>query len=133
MTQPSRSLVLAKLHESFPDEKQAADALALLDGYGCEPHERERERVQLALLRLSGGRIDTLRHDLETARCDYRDVLAPAEFPGQMLSGASAFNSLPEELRRIEAEDRSQYLAWLQGDPAAKGGESRRAPMDPGP
>ena len=51
----------------------------LFDGYGVE--ERERERVQLAILKLSAGTGEKLREFLAVAKRDYRDVLVWAEYP----------------------------------------------------
>jgi hypothetical protein len=77
---PTREDVLAAVGEQFPDH-DAATVLALLDRYGTRRPEPERERVQLAVLKLSGGDIEKLRHNLEVARQDYRDVLYWAEYP----------------------------------------------------
>src|SRR5439155_11067206 len=48
---------------------------SLLDQYGSEPHERERERVQRAALSLCGGDLDELAELVQRAKLDYRDVL----------------------------------------------------------
>lgn len=53
--------------------------LELFDGYGVK--ERERERVQLAILKLSAGTGEKLREFLAVAKRDYRDVLVWAEYP----------------------------------------------------
>ncbi len=76
---PTREDVLAAVGQQFPD-RDAATVLALLDRYGTRRSEPERERVQLAILKLSGGDIEKLRHDLDVARQDYRDVLYWAEY-----------------------------------------------------
>jgi hypothetical protein len=75
-TEPSRLLVLKKLRDCFPGDAEAAEALLLLDAYG----DNDRDRVQLALLRLSGGDMRRLRTLLDDARRDYRDTLAAAEY-----------------------------------------------------
>ena len=79
-SRPTREDVLAAVAEQFPD-RDAAAVLALLDSYGTRRSEPERERVQLAILKLSGGDIEKPRHDLDVARQDYRDVLYWAEYP----------------------------------------------------
>src|SRR2546423_38595 len=53
--------------------------LSIVDLYGTEPHERERERVQLAIIALSQGNEEKLRELVKTAKTDYRDVLSWAE------------------------------------------------------
>lgn len=69
--------------------------MTILDSYGVEPHERERERVQRAVLRLSGGDEGKLRHFVQAAKRDYRDVLWWCE----SLDGPRADDSLLEALR----------------------------------
>ena len=71
--------MLAAVGEQLPD-RDAATVLALLDRYGTRRSEPEQERVQLAVLKLSGGDIERLRHGLDVARQDYRDVLYWAEY-----------------------------------------------------
>lgn len=63
--------VQAAFHAGDP-----AAILAVLDLYGTEPCERERERVQLAIVELSAGSEDKLRELVQTAKSDYRDILA---------------------------------------------------------
>jgi len=58
-----------------------ARVLELLDSYGVEPYERERERVQVAILKLSTGSEAKVREYVAVAKRDYRDVLFWAEYP----------------------------------------------------
>jgi hypothetical protein len=60
-----------------------ARILELLDRYGVEPYERERERVQFAILKLSEGNEEKLREFVAVAKRDYRDVLFWAENPDE--------------------------------------------------
>ena len=53
----------------------AAAILAVLDRYGLDPHESERERVQVAILKMSAGRHDHLERSVELAKTDFRDAL----------------------------------------------------------
>ena len=55
--------------------------LEFLDTYGVESYERERERVQLAILNLSKGDEEKLREFVAVAKRDYRDVLFWADNP----------------------------------------------------
>jgi hypothetical protein len=55
--------------------------MAILDEYGTEPYEQERERVQLAILKLAEGEIDKLLHFTRAAKGDFRDVLYWADYP----------------------------------------------------
>jgi len=76
----SRKGVIAAVRALFPSAKASA-ILSLLDEYGAKPHERERHRVQLAIVTLSEGDEDKLRYFLDVAKQDYRDVLFWSEHP----------------------------------------------------
>lgn len=78
----SRGDVVAAVQTTFP-EGDSAHVLELLDAYGVEPYERERERVQLAILKLSEGSEEKLRELVAVAKRDYRDVLLWAEYPAE--------------------------------------------------
>jgi hypothetical protein len=76
----SRDEVVAAVQAAFPKSSWPR-VLELLDSYGVESYERERERVQLAILKLSGGSEEKLREFVAVAERDYRDVLFWAEYP----------------------------------------------------
>jgi hypothetical protein len=71
----TRDDVLAAATTTF-EATELVTILAELDLYGVEPHERERERVQLAIIELSGGSKDKLVQYVQIAKTDYRDILA---------------------------------------------------------
>lgn len=71
---PSRDDVIAAVNRDFPNEDRA-DVLTILDQYGYRGWAYERERVQLAILRLSDGNLDGVRAALRVANTDYRDLL----------------------------------------------------------
>jgi hypothetical protein len=79
----SRDEVVAVIRATFPESSRAR-VLELLDSYGVEPYEHERERVQLAILKLSGGSEEKLREFVVVAKRDYRDVLFWAENPEEV-------------------------------------------------
>jgi len=60
---------------------QAAAALGLVDEYGTETHEREADRVKLAILEVSDGKLSRLPYFVKCAKIDYRDVLLGARLP----------------------------------------------------
>ena len=94
----------------FHLEERAA-ATAILDRYGSAPHEREAVRVRVASLKLSAGRLSELEKVIGHAKRDYRDVLAWAEYPEELVQPTWR---LPEDqVARIRGADRAQYLAWL--------------------
>jgi hypothetical protein len=109
--EPSRNLVLKKLRDSFPDPTKAAEALSVLDTYGTEAWHREKERVQLALLKISEGDVEKLRLYTRGAQFDYRDTLVPAEYPEEWQASSK---TPPAEMAAIRKRDREQYEAWLQ-------------------
>ena len=86
--------VVAAIQATFPESARAR-VLELLDRYGVESYERERERVQLAILKLSGGTEEKLREFLAVAKRDYRDVLFWSENPEE------AKLDTPEKRKRI--------------------------------
>jgi hypothetical protein len=70
----TRADIVAAVRAAFA-ERDPDRALGILDRYGSEPWERERERVQLAILELAAGDEDKLRYFTDIAKTDYRDVL----------------------------------------------------------
>lgn len=70
----TREQVIAAAQAAFP-ASDTATVLAVLDLYGTESCERERERVQLGIIELSNGSEDKLLYFVQTAKKDYRDIL----------------------------------------------------------
>lgn len=103
-----------KLAALFPAFAERRAAQLLLEGYGSAAHEREAERVRLAILKLAGADLDRLRRHVEMAKGDYRDVLAWAEYPAQ--SRSQSWRLPPKERARLVEQDRAQYQAWLDSD-----------------
>ena len=91
----SRDEVVLVVQKTFPESAHAR-VLELLDTYGVESYERERERVQLAILKLSEGNEEKLREFVAVAKRDYRDVLFWAENPEE------ARLDTPEKRERIK-------------------------------
>src|SRR6266436_5118577 len=91
----TRDEVVAVVQKTFPEGAHAR-VLKLLDSYGVESYERERERVQLAILKLSEGNEEKLREFVAVAKRDYRDVLFWAENPEE------AKLDTPEKRERIK-------------------------------
>jgi len=65
---------------AFPQADWPA-VMEVLDLYDTEEYERERERVQIAILNLSGADEQKLLHYISVAKQDYRDVLLWWEYP----------------------------------------------------
>ena len=110
-----RSKVLEIIARYWPDV-DPKQVTAILDAYGTASHERERTRVQLAILKLSEGNFEKLPDLVKMAKIDYRDALAFAEYPEQMGTSVSESRKLPpEERKAIRKRDRQQYVDWLNG------------------
>ena len=98
---PAREAVEALAASLFGDA-QWRDALALVDRYGTEPHEREVNRVKLAILEASEGKLSRLPYFVKCAKIDYRDVLG-----GQRLGPMS-----PEEEANWQAGADRLLALW---------------------
>ena len=110
--EPSRELVRQLAQRLFPGVQEAI-VLEILDRYGTESYERERDRVQVAVLKLSNGDLERLKTMVSHAKMDYRDTLAAAEYPGEFRAYLGVERA-PAEKERIRQEDRRQYLEWLR-------------------
>ncbi|MRD47537.1 hypothetical protein [Caenimonas koreensis] len=77
---PTRTDVVNKAHALF-GETQAAAALALVDDYGTQSREGEVNRVKLAILEVSDGKLSRLAYFVMCAKIDYRDVLVGGKLP----------------------------------------------------
>ena len=96
----TREQVMAAVGSVFPEARWKA-VFELLDRYGLEPHEREKERVQLAIVSLSRGREDELQNLIEAAKVDYRDVLLWSDHGGMSeADGQRAREAAAEVLKR---------------------------------
>ena len=104
------ALVEALVTRLFRPEVRV-EATNVLAQYGTQVHEREDIRVRVAALKLSGGSLDRLRELVATAKRDYRDVLAWAEYPEELRS--PTWRMPAADQARIRAADRAQYIAWL--------------------
>ena len=106
-------------HESQSDaeimEGLEAEVLAELDRYGAADWQRERDRVQLAILKLADGDFAALQQHTDVACTDYRDVLAAAEYPAYSQHGWPSPSAGAARAEMFEA-DWDQYRKWLQGE-----------------
>ena len=114
--QPTPSLTDADVeriaHREFPDD--GAVVLAILAEYGGESWHLEPERVRVAVLKLAAGSAEQVRHWIEQAKSDWRDVLSPAEYPLYTKKWFRMEKLPDEEHNRIVESDRAQYARWLE-------------------
>jgi hypothetical protein len=94
-----------------PDEFE--HVMTALDEYGTKDWQRERDRVQLAVLKLAAGTFDGLHRYINLAKLDYRDVLAPAEYPGYTKKMFRIDRLPAQERQRIIDADWKQYQDWF--------------------
>ena len=106
-------IYIRKLAAMFPDNKIRQAASEILATYGNEKHERETERVRLAILKISGSDLDRIRRNTTLAKQDYRDTLVAAEYPNQGRNWQVPNG--PAKQKLIE-KDRQQYEKWLTED-----------------
>jgi hypothetical protein len=99
--------VFDRLFGSHPDADALCEAL-------LQYSDKESPRVQLAILKLSEGDPEKLLNYIEAAKIDYRDVLAWAEYPEQIRTGATRFNTALDQYEVILDADHRQYEAWLE-------------------
>lgn len=116
MNQPtptvSRADVMRVLRRDFP-QASFSELQAILDEYGAQEWHVERDRVQLAILKLASGRVDLLRSQVESAKRDFRDVLSVAEYPAYLNKGFHIGTLPPEQQQAIIDADWKQYQDWL--------------------
>ena len=107
------NLVEDKVITHFGQER-LSEVLEILSDYGKESHEKEVDRVQLGMIKLSDGNIEYLKQYLISAKQDYRNILAYAEYPEQMRNDTWRSGSDKKEKKRIIERDREQYEQWLK-------------------
>jgi hypothetical protein len=95
-------------------EGQVEEALAILAEYGPQAWHREPARVRLAALKLANGSLEGLRQAIDRAKLDYRDVLAPAEYPKYTQFGFRARRLRSRVQQQIFSDDWQQYERWLK-------------------
>jgi hypothetical protein len=98
------------VRRDFPSE-DFATVMALLDEYGTKSYETEKDRVQLAVLKNAAGSVDELLIQIQTAKMDYRDVLAWAEYPSYLKMQIGEKDEA--KIQKAYREDYQQYSDWL--------------------
>ncbi|MFQ5419414.1 MAG: hypothetical protein ACE5EY_03520 [Anaerolineae bacterium] len=104
-------ILASKLVRLFPDVRVRAEVEAVLGAYGREPTHQEKTRVHLAILKLSGSDLDKVKHNVQVALTDFRDVLYWAEYPRESALGYQADAAVTRKIRKQDAAD---YARWLE-------------------
>ena len=107
--------VIRIVHREFPT-KQFDAVMSILNEYGTEDWQRGANRVRLAVLKLADGDLRALRREIDTAKIDYRDALAYAEYPGYMQKVSPSARLSEVEIEKIIRADWTQYQSWLNRD-----------------
>ena len=116
ITQPTPTVTSADVERiarrDYPADR-VPEVLSMLNEYGTATWQRDPHRVRIAILKLAAGNTERLRYEIEGAKCDYRDILAAAEYPDYIrrVPGPGIL-SAQEEQRIIDA-DWKQYQDWL--------------------
>ena len=86
----------------------------MLEEYGTKSWHREACRVRVDAMKLAAGSIERLHYEIEGAKCDYRDIIAAAEYPsyGRRVHGPGQLP--PGEVQRIIDADWKQYQDWFR-------------------
>ena len=86
-----------------------------LEALLADPALNLSPRVVLAVLKLSDGDIAAAEANLETARMDWRDVIAYAEYPAYMKATSGSARPDPDRRSELIQADWEQYECWLNG------------------
>lgn len=104
------TLLERKLKMMFSDDFTRRRVHKILQDYGREVHEREPERVRLAILKLAGAELRSVEKYTGFAREDYRNILAWAEYPRQAQQWVMPD---PDEKQKMIEADLAEYEDWL--------------------
>jgi hypothetical protein len=112
---PQVERIVDTLWSEAADRQRVREALAT---YGQESYEHEKNRVRLAILKLSGDDVERVLSTVATAKQDYRNVLMWAEYPEEGRALWPLKPSLTAEdqarLEKLRATDRQQHEEWLK-------------------
>jgi len=100
------------VRRDFPSNSFSS-VMDMLEEYTGKGDPKERYRVWAGALKLAEGHLGKLRMEIQSAKFDYRDVLAAAEYPNYLRAG-SRVDSLPEDEKdQIIVGDWDQYQEWF--------------------
>jgi hypothetical protein len=91
-------------------DSRARDRIRVLLAH---PESPRSPRVVLAVLKLSNCTVGAVAANLETARTDWRDVVAYAEYPAYMKATSGSTRLSEDEREELIQADWEQYQSWL--------------------
>lgn len=106
------ALLMKKLASMFPNSAERDRIRDELNKYGQEPHEGAISRVQLAILKVAGLSFEKIREWTGIAKRDFRDVLAAAEYPEELIT--PTWKIPQSECRAVREKDAEQYRRWIE-------------------
>ena len=109
----SEADVARVVRRDYPSDR-FDEVMAVLSEYGTEDWQHGPHRVRLATLKLAHGSLASLRQQIDVAKCDYRDVLAYAEYPEYMTEVPPAADPSDQRVQNVITRDWSQYQRWLK-------------------
>ena len=99
----TREDVLAAIRRDFAKDRWE-QVLSALNAYGAG--DPERERVQLAILKLCAGEEHKLQEYVRVAKQDYRDILLWADHPAEArIDTAEKKEEIRDGLRKLGLEE----------------------------
>lgn len=104
----TREMLQKQVAARFP-EPERDRVITALEALGAEG-DALSARVQLAIVKLSGGRAAEVPDLIGLARTDYRDVLAAAEYRHEMAEGVVADEAVIAAARRRDLEE---FRTWI--------------------
>lgn len=108
-TKPEPAVVQQLVRSVFPSEHHES-VLATLERYGKRKHEQEKGRIQLDIIKASGGDHAKVKELVKLAKRDFRDLVIMAESP---ISFKTHFDSSTHEDRKAQDADLRQFGIWL--------------------
>lgn len=102
--------IIERDYSSYGKEK----VLDVLKEYSSDS-EKLNNRVWAGALKISSGNLERLKENIETAKIDFRDIVAIAEYPKYSEQvGFDTDEFTEEELNDIIKDDWGQYQNWLK-------------------
>ena len=95
--------IIASIRFSFTKDRWPS-VEKILRAYGTEPHEREVDRVRLAILKISEGSAQKVQEYVAIAKKDYRDVLFWADHPQPAKVSPAERKKVVTALRKLGAD-----------------------------